>query len=637
MKNFIDKPVHRLLNYIQKMGKINFIFSIIVFVAVFVKFIVFYNLVNVTSNIIPVIAISCLLTWLLLGSFKNRWIAVTIYFIISFIMFCDVTYFSFFNRYLSLSMLGAAEVLGDIGESIKQVLRPVNFVMFMDAAILYLMLFYNRFVLKEKIVQIRTRKDYIKPLTALMIIALLVTNFPQNDFLTSVSNQEIYSFRVKDTLANTIGFGSDDNVIVANGYAQQKNGPIFGAGAGKNLIVIQLESFQNFVVGLEYNGQEVTPNLNKLISENSIYFNQYYQQTGSGNTSDAEFATNNSMLGVLKSYTYKIYQDNYFRGLPVLLKEKGYQTAVFHAHESRGFWNREEAYPKMGFDHFYGGISNDTQNRPNGSYEMTEWMGWGLTDTEFYKQTIPLMETLQEPFYSFVISLSNHHPYKMLEKYDFIELLPEDQDTLAGNYLNSAAYTDYALGQFIEELKENGIYENSIIAIYGDHSGLVNNEETDQVMGRILGKKYDFDEVMHIPLIINMPEGAVDIRQTVDTAGGQLDFLPTIAYLMGFEKLDTIYQGQNLLTADSGFVAEHTFMVKGSFFSDDIAFEMSRDGIFENGRAWNTKTGEQVSLNGLREKYLKSLEISDASQFFLDNNVLQKIYVEGQSMEEALK
>lgn len=203
--------------------------------------------------------------------------------------------------------------------------------------------------------------------------------------------------------------------------------------------------------------------------------------------------------------------------------------------------------------------------------------------------------------------------------------------------MNSAAYTDFALGQFIEELKADGIYENSIIAIYGDHSGLVNNEETDQVMGRILGKKYDFDEVMHIPLIINMPESAVDIRQTVTTAGGQLDFLPTMAYLMGFEKLDTIYQGQNLLTASSGFVAEHTFMVKGSFFTDDTAFEMSRDGIFENGRAWNTKTGQPVSLDGLHEKYLKSLKISDASQFFLDNNVLKKIYVEGQTVKEALK
>src|SRR5665648_286927 len=158
MKSFIDKPVHKLLDFIQKMGKINFIFSIIVFVAVVVKFIVFYNLVNVISNIIPVIAISCLLTWLILGSFKNKWTAVAIYFMISFVMFCDVTYFSFFNRYLSLSMLGAAEVLGDIGKSIQQVLRPENFVMFMDVAILYLILFYNKFVIREKIIQTRTRK-----------------------------------------------------------------------------------------------------------------------------------------------------------------------------------------------------------------------------------------------------------------------------------------------------------------------------------------------------------------------------------------------------------------------------------------------------------------------------------------------
>ncbi len=646
----------------------NVIFSIVVFAAVLIKFIVFYNLVNVVTNLVPVIIISCLLTWLILGTFKNKWVSVTLYLMISFIMFCDVTYFSFFNRYLSLSMLGAAEVLGDIGESIKQVLRPANFVMFMDVAILYAILLYNKWIGTEENIlknskSIRPRrkrssnrsssnrvinsdsrvswdnirKRYWKPLTLFLIVALIVTNFPKSDLLTSISNQEIYSFRTKDVLANTIGFGAKENILITNSYAEQQNGPIFGAAAGKNLIVIQLESFQNFVLGLEYNGQEVTPNLNKLINENSMYFDHYYQQIGGGNTSDAEFATNNSMLGVLESYTYKIYQENHFKGLPKLLKDKGYQTAVFHAHESRGFWNREAMYPKMGFDDFYGGIKNDTKNRPNGAYEMTEWMGWGLTDTEFYKQTIPFMEKLQEPFYSFVISLSNHHPYEMLDHYDFIELKPEDQDTLAGNYLNSAAYTDYALGQFIEELKKDGIYENSIIAIYGDHSGLVNNEETNEVMGRILGKKYDFDEVMHIPLIINMPEEAVDIRQTISTAGGQLDFLPTIAYLMGFEKLDTLYQGQNLITTDSGFVAEHTFMVKGSFFLDDIAYEMSRDGIFKNGRAWNINTGKPVSLEGLHDKYIQSIKISDTSKYLLDNNVLEKIYVEGKTLKEALK
>ena len=637
MEKLKNKLIDTMLDYIEKMGKINFIFSIVVFAAIVFKFAVFYHLVKVTSNFMFVLIISCGITYLILGSFKNKWIPVTIYLLISIVMFCDMTYFSFFNRYLSLSMLGAAEVLGDIGNSIKQVLRPVNFVIFIDVAIMYLNLIYNKFTMGNKRIKTRTKRAYFKPLAIIIIITLIITNFPQSNLLTSASNQEIYSFRVKDMLANTIGFGASRNFAFANSYSDQKNGPLFGAAEGKNLIVIQVESFQNFVVGLEYNGQEVTPNLNKLIRGNSIYFDHYYQQIGSGNTSDAEFATNNSMLGVLKSYTYKIYKDNYFRGLPKLLKEKGYETAVFHAHESKGFWSREEVYPNMGFDHFYGGILNDTQNRPGGSYMMTEWMGWGLTDTEFFKQTIPMMENLQQPFYSFVITLSNHHPYEMLDKYKFINLLPEDEGTLAGNYLNSVAYTDYALGQFIDGLKKDGIYENSIIAIYGDHSGLVNNEETNQVMGRILGKKYDFDEVMHIPLIINMPKSAVDISQKISTAGGQLDFLPTIAYLMGFENLDTVYQGQNLITAKSGFVAEHTFMVKGSFFSDGVAFEMSRDGIFENGRAWNIKTGEPVALDGLYDKYLQSVKISESSQYFLDNNILHKIYVEGQTVKEVLK
>lgn len=637
MKYLINKILDRLLEYKKSVGRVNFLLTIIVCIAVIIKFTVFYSLVHVTANLAFVIMISCSITGLILASFRNKWIPVILYLLVSFMMFCDLTYFSFFNRYLSLSMLGAAEVVGDIGESIKQVLRPANFIMFLDALIMAGALIYNKVPFKQKRIMKFNRADLRNPVIIIVFISLIVTNVPQFNFFTSISNQEIYSYRVKDTVINTIGMGADDSFAISNEYEEQKNGPIFGAGAGRNLIVIQLESLQDFVIGLEYNGQEVTPNINRLIAGNSIYFEHYYQQTGSGNTSDAEFATNNSMLGVLKSYTYKIYKDNYFRGLPALLKEKGYDTAVFHAHESKGFWNREDIYPKMGFDSFYGGLKNDTQGTENGSYEMTEWMGWGLTDSEFYEQTVPLMEELQEPFYSFVISLSNHHPYIMLDKYDFIELLPEDEGTLAGNYLNSAAYTDYALGKYLDALKENGLYDKSIIAIYGDHSGLVNNEETNQVMERMLGKKYDFEEALHIPLIVNLPEEAVTIKQTVSTAGGQLDFLPTIAYLMGFDRLDTIYQGQNLLTATSGFVAEHTFMVKGSFFKDEIAYEMSRDGIFENGRAWDIENGAPVSLDGLYEDYLKSVEISDTSQYLLDHNVLGKIYQEGQSVAEALK
>lgn len=633
--------------------------------AVPLKLFLFYHLIGVTSNFFFVWILTIILTYFLFASFQNKWIPAVIYTLLSVLMFCDVTYSSFFNRYLSVNMLGAAGVLGDITESIKEVLKPAFFLIFADAVLILAAVtvkqrgFLQRgFLQKDKSAEIsretfaetskerpRDKKkkfkgwvsDHKKPVAAILIIALLVFNFSGSFMITSLSNQEIYSYHIKDILSALTGesmadTGSDYMYSIRDSYQTEKDGPLFGVAKGKNLIVIQIESLQNFVINAEYNGQEITPNLNEMIKGNTVYFDHYYQQVGSGNTSDAEFATNNSIYGSLSSYTYKLYADNYFKGLPKLLKEQGYETAVYHAHEDRDFWNRETAYKSLGFDTFYGGIGGTEI----GQYEMTEWMGWGLTDTEFFKQTMNYLKEMTQPFYSFIITLSNHHPYLMLEQYQFIDLLPEDQGTIFGNYLNSAAYTDYAIGQLMQQLKEEGIYDNSVIAFYGDHLGLTKTDkEIFESVSRFIGKDYDFDTMMNIPLIITVPGSDREFNETVSISGGQLDFLPTIAYLMGFESLDTVYLGHNLLTVDSGFVAEQTYMTKGSFFQDDIVYEMSRDGVFENGRAWNQRTGETVPLKDCYDGYMKSMGLINTSEYILKNDVLSKIYVEKQDIISA--
>ena len=175
---------------------------------------------------------------------------------------------------------------------------------------------------------------------------------------------------------------------------------LFGAAKGRNLIVIQLEAFQNFAINREYEGQELTPFLNSLVNEQeSVYFDHYYYQVGSGNTSDAEFATNNSILGTMSSYTYTLYQQNYFRGLPVLLKEQGYETAAMHAYE-KTFWNRENIYPSLGFDHFFDSDYYEDDE------DYTGWSVVATNDKSFYHQSIDAMKTMKEPFYSFMITLS---------------------------------------------------------------------------------------------------------------------------------------------------------------------------------------------------------------------------------------
>lgn len=661
MNKYIDKIKEIFLEYNKAYG----ILGTVTLGFVLVKFMVFYHLMSVRANFAVVCLISMILTYFLFASFKNKFIPAILYLALSVLMFADVTYCSFFNKYLSVAVLGSAGMLGDITASIKQVMRPINFFMIVDAILILTTVVLAKikktqsdavftaengmddgqdYQAGDAIVQRRerlkarrkknrmkwadTHRNQVIPIALIFILIATSSVFP---FVKSITNQEFYNYHVKDLI--TGGTGDKHILAFTDPYQTEKNGPLFGVAKGRNLVVVQMESFQNFLIGLKYNGQEITPVLNSLVKDHSIYFDHYYQQVGTGNTSDAEFATNNSIMGSIQSYTYKLYAGNYFRGLPVLLKQKGYETAVLHAHENREFWNRENMYPSEGFDHYYGGLIGTK----DGNFKMTEWMGWGLTDSEFYPQAVDYIKDLQKPFYSFIISLSNHHPYEMLDKYKFIDLLPEDEGTLVGNYLNSAAYTDYALGKLIADLKKEGLYNNTVFAFYGDHMGLPKSDETDKIMTRILGHDYDWDDRMNIPLIIHIPDSDKSVTQVCHNAGGQIDFLPTIAYLMGFDKLDTIYLGHNLLNYKEGLIAEHAYMIYGSYFTNNVGFEMSRDGVFENSRAWDLKTRKEVNLKDCYDDYVRSMGISDTSVYILQNDVLRQVYQDGIDINKALK
>lgn len=722
MNQYIEKIKQFVLEFKNKYGVIG---CAAVFL-VAVKFIVFYNLMSVKSNFILICIISWAITYFLFSSFKNKYIPSVIYLVLAILMFADVTYCSFFNKYLSVALMGSAGMLGDVTASIKQIMRPINFFMLIDAVVILItiLLFdtnqrgisWRKIVKRKNIDQafveienedeIKPARDILAELDAMAleqpqeestgelqenkefmdtidmieqkiedqriedklyqgrvsrkrterkrkreklkrlrshrtqvipicIIAVLIATSSFSPFIQSIAKQEFFTYHVGDLVTEAFGLSGQKHIMeFADNYETEKNGPLFGVAKGKNLVVIQIESYQNFLIGMKYNGQEVTPFLNSLVKDKSVYFDNYYQQVGTGNTSDAEFATNNSIMGSIEAFTYQLYEKNYFRGLPVLLKEQGYETAVLHAHENRDFWNRDDIYPQLGFDHYYGGLIGDTA-RPGGNFKMTEWMGWGLTDSEFYPQAMQYIKKLQEPFYSFVITLSNHHPYEMLDKYQFIDVAPEDKGTLVGNYLNSAAYTDYALSKLFDEFKKAGLYEDTVFALYGDHMGLPASDETNEVMGRLLGRDYDWDDRMNIPLIIHVPSADENITTTIHNTGGQIDFLPTISYVLGLDSLDTIYLGHNLFTYDKGVVAEHAYMPYGSFFTNGYGFEMSRDGVFKDGRAWDLNTRKEVDVDQFYDYYMKSRGISDTSVYILQNDILRKVYQDGKSKEEV--
>ena len=88
-------------------------------------------------------------------------------------------------------------------------------------------------------------------------------------------------------------FGYDKALKDTNDYYKEnkhvvKSNDYTGIFDGKNVIAIHAESLQTFTLGLEFNGKEVTPNINKLTKE-GIYFNNFYAQVGVGTSSDTEF------------------------------------------------------------------------------------------------------------------------------------------------------------------------------------------------------------------------------------------------------------------------------------------------------------------------------------------------------------
>ena len=616
-------------------NKITLSILIISVIAILVKVFAFYNLMNISANVGIIWLVTCMITGLIFIGNKNKWIAATIYLLFSTLIFTDAVYASFFNRYLSISVISQAGLLSGVQESVKQALDPKFFLLFVDNILIFVFLVVAKFDKKIN----RAPKDVLENLSTLhekftqkhanKIIAFVLIIFLF--FVSTITGQEFYTYHVRD-LFNTIYKGNEDTInkdslILSTGsYENEKNGPLFGIAKGRNLIVIQVESFQNMVISKQYDGHDITPNITKLINDKStIYFDNYYEERGSGNTSDAEFATNNSLYGTIESFTYKLYANNYFQGLPWQLKKLGYQTASFHGYK-KDFWNRDLAYPAQGFDTF----------RSELDFKPSYILGMGIDDTEFFKQSTDYLKSMTQPFYGFLVTLSNHYPFYMPTRYIHIKLKPEDENTIFGNYINSVNHTDEAIGQFIDDLKAAGLYDNSIIAIYGDHFGLTpSDKQIYESISRFLGKPYDYDTMMNVPLLIHIPNENVNKR--VSISGGQMDFLPTISYLLGIEKLDTLYFGHNLLTAKSGFVTEQAYMPRGSFIRDNVIFEMSKDGVFENSRAWNFKTGESVPLADCKEGYLRSKQTTELSEFYLKNDVLRKALLEKMTPAQIMK
>lgn len=149
----------------------------------------------------------------------------------------------------------------------------------------------------------------------------------------------------------------------------------------------------------------ITPFLNSLVNdESTFYFENFYHQTLQGKTSDSEFLVENSLYPLSRGAVFFTHGQNEYHGLSEMLNNQGYFTSVLHAN-NKSFWNRDQMYDSLEVDHFYG----------EEAYEVTEEnsIGWGLKDKPFFEQSMKYLQTMEQPFYSKFITLTNHFPFHL--------------------------------------------------------------------------------------------------------------------------------------------------------------------------------------------------------------------------------
>lgn len=389
------------------------------------------------------------------------------------------------------------------------------------------------------------------------------------------------------------------------------NKKLFGIAKGRDVIVIHLESFQQFLIDKKINGQEVTPFLNSLYHGQDTYaFSNFFNQVGQGKTSDAENMLETSTYGLSQGSLFAtLGNDNTFQAAPAILKQRaGYTSAVFHGNVA-SFWNRNNVYKNLGYQYFFDASYFDTSG--------DKATGYGLKDKLLFADSIKYLQHLQQPFYVKYLTVTNHFPF---------DLDDEDKDSnftttntgssTVDNYFVTAHYLDQSLQEFFSYLDKTGLAKKSIIMIYGDHYGISNSENKNlaSVLGKNADDWTDFDNVQmqRVPLMFVIP-GSGGHGGIYSTYGGEIDVLPTLLHLLGISTKRYIQFGTDL------FSSQH----------DQVVALRNQDFVTPkytsiSGKIYLNSTGKLAKLTKQEKKQLRADQKKVSEELALSDSLNEK-------------
>ncbi len=336
-----------------------------------------------------------------------------------------------------------------------------------------------------------------------------------------------------------------------------------GMFKGKNVIFLQLEGVDSWLLNAKN-----MPNTYSLLSESINFSNHYSYYTGGGSTFNSELAAITSFVTPI-SYVenpYAFHENSFDYSMPKVLKANGYENInAFHMNTGE-YYVREINYANWGFDEYYGLCDDGVYTNEDFALD-TELINNELFYDKMFRQS--------GTFANYVITYTVHMPFDF-EGYSGAALANKLYGNDAPPQLGEeemarlfAAETDEMVGLLMQALKDNGLYENTVIVAFADHYLYTLFDKT------ILDKYKETSNnlINHTPFFI-WSHGVEP--ETIEKVNSQIDILPTVLNMLGIEYYDEVYVGHDVFDENyKGYV----------FFSDYSWYDGTH--YVENGKVAN--------------------------------------------------
>lgn len=587
-------------------------FVIVVGILLFVKTMFFYD--NTISNsgkiemqtILGTIGFTVILVCILIILPNRARIITTLTsnFIVSLVLFGDNIYYIYSNSFLSIAQITNLQYGEEILSTLPAVFEIKHLLYFVDIILIIATckLMKIKFQKKENKTKKKVLAKAISGIVGIVVFCIVGARYVEKGKEKSynkdmqIRESTIWGYHIydienlltqkKNTKYKSYSKMEADYEKLKEEYNDRYGKEKYdfkGISKNSNVIVLQLESIQEFVINKTINGEQITPNLNKFLRENIEISNMNMQSYST--TADSEHSSITSIYPMENGMSYSKFYTNTYDNLFEIFNSANYTTSYMHGNEAK-FWNRGNVYSKFGVQNI----------ELKDKFDDTEYINGFMSDEVLYRQGVEKIKNYQNPFMSFIVSASSHTPFELegLQDRNKVRIdVGKYKGTYFGNYLEAVNYADYAFGVLLEELKQEGLYEDTTILVFGDHNGInMYNEEMLEFL-----KQYNPD-LTDVDIKLNYTKVACGLKIPgvphikIEKPVSKLDIKPTLAYLCDLE--DKFSLGTNMFGSKEFVSLNNERIITNRYYYDENWYDI--------------KTGNQLDMESLDDDTKELLE-----------------------------